>query len=96
MTGYTGLPWSNIIFSEKTLMDIRRRFRNDGATRYAEVEGGLNQMTVSRFERIVRSAEGVDITEFRLFAVKGLPLVTRLPGVRELLTASVSCVLRKR
>jgi SAM-dependent methyltransferase len=96
MTGYTGLPWSNLIFSEKMLMDIRRRFRNDGATRYCEVEGGLNQMTVSKFERIVHSAGLVDVKEFRLFAVKGLPLVTRLPVIRELLTASVCCVLRKR
>ena len=96
MTGYTGIPWSNLIFSESTLMEIRSRFRNDGATRYCEVEGGLNQMTVAKFERIIRSAHGVDVTEFRLFAVKGLPLVTRLPVVRELLTRAVSCVLHKR
>jgi hypothetical protein len=31
-----------------------------------------------------------------MFAVKELPLVTRLPIVRELLTRAVSCVLRKR
>jgi len=96
MTGYTGIPWSNLIFSESALIEIRSRFRNDGATRYCEVEGGLNQMTVAKFERIIRSAHGVDVTEFRLFAVKGLPLVTRLPVVRELLTRAVSCVLHKR
>jgi SAM-dependent methyltransferase len=96
MTGYTGLPWSNLLFSEKTLMEIRSRFRNDGARRYGEVEGGLNQMTVAKFERIIRSAPGVDVTEFRLIAVKGLPLVTHLPVIRELLTAAISCTLRKR
>jgi SAM-dependent methyltransferase len=95
MTGYTGLPWSNLIFSESALMKVRSRFRNDGATRYSEVAGGLNQMTVAKFERIIRSAAGVDVREFRLTAVKNIPLVTRLPILRELLTASVSCVLRK-
>jgi hypothetical protein len=53
-------------------------------------------MTVAKFERIIRSAAGVDVREFRLMAVKGIPLVTRLPILCELLTASVSCVLRKR
>jgi SAM-dependent methyltransferase len=96
MTGYTGLPWSNLIFSERALMRIRSRYRSDGATRYSEVEGGLNQMTVAKFERIMRSAPEVEISELRLFAVKKLPLVTSLPVVRELFTSAVSCTLVKR
>jgi len=95
MSGYTGLPWSNLIFSERALMKIRRTYRSDGATCYREVEGGLNRMTVAKFEKIVRAARGVRPGELLLHSVKGLPLVTRIPVMRELLTGAVSCVLRR-
>lgn len=94
-SGYTGLPWTNLFLRERRVMKIRSRYRNDGAMRYEDVEGGLNRMTVARFERILMEAEGVTVSEFRLFAVKGLPLVTKMPILRELLTSAVSCVLRK-
>lgn len=95
MSGYTGLPWSNLIFSERALMKIRSNYRSDGATCYREVEGGLNRMTVAKFESIVRSARGVHLDELLLHSVRRLPLVTGIPVVRELLTSAVSCVLRK-
>ena len=93
-TGYTGLPWSNIVFSEATLLRVRARYRSDGATRYEDIEGGLNKMSVAKFERII-AATGLPVADYRLWAVKRLPLVTRLPILRELLTAAVSCVLLK-
>ena len=93
-TGYTGLPWSNILFSEETMMRVRAHYRSDGATRYEDIEGGLNKMSVAKFERII-AASGLTVADYRLWAVKRLPLVTRLPVLRELFTAAVSCVLLK-
>ena len=45
----------NILFSEKTVMTVRRHFRNEGAIRYNEIKNGLNQMTVRQFEGLVAS-----------------------------------------
>jgi SAM-dependent methyltransferase len=101
-SGYTRLPlvgarvpWLNLAFSERALLKLRSRFRPDDppATRFAEVSGGLNQMTVARFERILRES-GLDVRERRLFATRGLPLVTRVPILRELLTSAASSVIR--
>jgi SAM-dependent methyltransferase len=95
MVHFTRLPWVNVLFSERSVMRVRSRFRNDGARRYEEVEGGLNQMTLARFEHLVRGS-GMAIDALTFHPVKGLPFVSRIRGVREFLTAAASCVLRKR
>jgi SAM-dependent methyltransferase len=94
MDGFTRLPWVNLLFTEKTVLKVRSRYRSDGARRYEDVEGGLNRMTVARFERLMRGS-GMRIQSLRLFPVKGLPVVSHIPVVRELMTAAASCVLQR-
>jgi SAM-dependent methyltransferase len=86
-------PWLNLLVPEPAMMRLRSRYRSDGASRYEEVTGGLNRMTLAKFERIVGNS-GLVVSELQYFGVKGLPLVTRVPILRELLTSAVSCVLR--
>jgi SAM-dependent methyltransferase len=93
MDGITRLPWVNVLFPETVVMNVRSRFRRDGAQHYEEVEGGLNRMTIRKFEDIL-SHSGMRIEHFRLCPVKGLPLVHKIPYVREFLTGAASCVLR--
>lgn len=90
----TRMPWVNLVFPERDVMAVRALYRDDGARRYEEVEGGLNRMTVARFERLIRGS-GMRVQSLRLFPVKGLPLVTRVPVLRELLTSACSAVLEK-
>jgi hypothetical protein len=75
-------------------MSVRSLYRTDGAQRFVEIEGGLNQMSVAKFERIMRSS-GMRIESLTLWPTKGLPLVTGVPVLRELLTSACSCVLQK-
>jgi SAM-dependent methyltransferase len=91
---FTRLPWVHLCFPERSVLAARARFRDDGATRYEEVEGGLNRMTLARFERLVAQS-GLAVRYRRYEAVKGLPLVDRLPGIRELLVNSVTCTLER-
>jgi hypothetical protein len=96
LDGTTRIPWLNLIFSEKTLMNVRNLYPDgsDGATRFEDVRGGLNKLTVRRFESIIDSAKSFEVEYFRLFGVKGIPLVTKVPVLRELMTSAAACILR--
>ncbi len=85
---FTRVPWVNIWFSESTVMRVRSRFRADGATRYEDVEGGLNRMSLAKFGRLTR-ASGLRLTSLRYIGVKGLDVLTRIPWLRELFTNEI-------
>ena len=89
---FTRVPWVNLLFSERTVMAVRARYRADGARRYEEVESGLNRMTVGRFERLAASA-GLRTERRRYDCVKGIRLLGRAPLLRELFINNVACVL---
>jgi SAM-dependent methyltransferase len=86
-------PWINVFFSDRALLTLRSRFRPDRPQRLEDVEGGLNRMTIRRCKRIIADAD-LHLDRLSLIAVKNLPLVTRLPLIREFLTGAVSCILR--
>jgi len=91
---FTRVPWVNLLFRESTVMRVRARYRSDGATHYEEVESGLNRMTVSRFERIVRDC-GLLPERREYTCIKGIRALQYLPVLRELFINNVACVLRK-
>jgi len=94
MDFFTPVPWVHLLFPERTVMKVRSRFRDDGAERYEEVEGGLNRMTLGRFESLVKRSRFVT-ESLRFTAIRSLPLVSRTPLLREFLTSRVDCILRK-
>ena len=96
LNGTTHLPWLNLIFSERTRMNVRNLYPDgsDGAKRVEDVRGGLNKMTVARFERLVSAVPGFRVDYLLLRGVKGVPLVTKIPVVRELMTSALTCILR--
>jgi len=94
MRYFCKMPWVNLLFSEETVMRVRRRYRDDGATKYGEIESGLNQMSLGKFERIIR-ASGLRIEHSHNTPVSGAGLLARLPVLRELFTNHVSVTLRR-
>jgi SAM-dependent methyltransferase len=66
---FSVFPWAHLIFSETALCRWRADFKTDGARRFHEVAGGLNQMTIARFERIARSA-GLRVVWRRLIPIR--------------------------
>jgi ubiquinone/menaquinone biosynthesis C-methylase UbiE len=93
MNFFCPIPWLQLWFSERTVMAVRSRYRNDGARRYQDVESGLNRMSLRKFERLI-AASGLKTERLRYVGVKGLDFLTRLPLVRELATVVVTGVFR--
>lgn len=92
---FTKVPWVNILFSEKTVMKVRTYFRDDGATKYEEVESGLNKMTVKKFERII-SDNDLEVVYKKYDCAKGINFLGKIPLIRELFINRISCVIAKR
>jgi SAM-dependent methyltransferase len=95
-------PWIHLLFEEETILAVRARYRDDGARRFEDVDGGLNRMTLDRFLELVAASA------FELELFRPIPLSTRFVSgpqfwhplctnewTREYLTSVVLCGLRK-
>ena len=63
---FSVFPWAHLLFSEEALVRWRSDFKEDGARKFSEVAGGLNQMTIRNFEKLLASSA---------FQTKGIELV---------------------
>lgn len=91
---FSVFPWAHLVFTERALIRWRSRFKHDGATRFSEVAGGLNQMTIRRFIRLVKESP-LRCAEFEARPIRQLRwLHNRV--TREFTTATVRCRLEHR
>jgi SAM-dependent methyltransferase len=91
MEKFCPLPWLNILFDEQTVMRARSRYSKDGAMRYVDVAGGLNKMTLAKFEGLIKHS-GVKVFYKRSRAIKGWNFLTKLPLLREFFTTQMSII----
>ena len=88
-------PWSHFVFSENTIMQVRKLYRSDGADTFSQSEGGLNKMTIKRFIKLGEEA-GFRLSSLDLTPIRPLPkFLTTIGGVREFVTSRVSAILSK-
>ncbi|MGH9377250.1 MAG: class I SAM-dependent methyltransferase [Terriglobia bacterium] len=90
---FSVFPWAHVIFSEEALIRWRSDIRNDGATRFGEVAGGLNQMTISKFRRLVRESP-FHLSRLELIPVRKLRFAHNFL-TQEFTTSVVRCKLEK-
>ena len=90
---FSVFPWAHLLFREEALIRWRSDFKTDGATRFHEVAGGLNGMTIRRFAELVQASH-FRLTSLELVPIRKLRLFhNRL--TREFTTAIVRCQLTK-
>ena len=90
----TRIPWPHAWFSESTLMAVRSEYVKDGATRFEDVEGGLNRMTIAKFEALVAESP-FQMERLELLPIRGISWFTRNRITREYLCSAVRARLRK-
>ncbi len=91
---FSVFPWAHLIFTEPALIRWRSDFKTDGATRFSEVAGGLNRMTIARFTALVK-ASPLRLASLETVPIRRLaPLANRF--TREFTTAIVRCTLVPR
>jgi len=88
-------PWTHVLFDEKIVMSVRALYRSDGALRYEDVEGGLNRMTVRRFERMVQTS-GFTVKALECVPIRGMKMWSRNRLGRELFTSVVRAQLMNK
>jgi SAM-dependent methyltransferase len=91
---FSVFPWAHLVFTERALLRWRADFKSDGATRFHEVEGGLNQLTIRRFERLAAAA-GFRVDRFEAVPIRRTGMLANAV-TREFLTAIVRCRLSPR
>jgi SAM-dependent methyltransferase len=94
MAFFCPLPWVQVLFREETILAVRALYRSDGATRFGEVDGGLNQMTVGRLHSLVHNGR-FQVAKFQPVAVRRWSWLVRNAFLREYFTSVVTCMLTK-
>ncbi|HEV7472424.1 MAG TPA: class I SAM-dependent methyltransferase [Pyrinomonadaceae bacterium] len=92
--GFSIFPWAHLVFTENTFMRSYRDGSGDDARRFGEVSGGLNQLTIRRFEKIVAQSD-FEFVSFKAVPIRRLSLISNYL-TREFTTAVVRCKLAPR
>jgi SAM-dependent methyltransferase len=88
---FSVFPWAHLLFTEEALIRWRAGFSDDGARRFRECSGGLNQITIGGFRRLVARGP-FRFAEFDTVPIRGTRLVHNAM-TRELFTSLVRCKL---
>ena len=91
---FSVFPWSHLVFTEQALIRWRADFKHDGATRFSEVAGGLNRLTIAGFEHIV-AASPMKIVALDTVPIRGMAWLKHR-AVREFGSSLVRCTLALR
>ncbi|MBC7428796.1 MAG: methyltransferase domain-containing protein [Bacteriovorax sp.] len=86
-------PWAHLIFTEKALLRWRNQFYNDGATKFNEVAGGLNQLSIAEFVELFNKS-GFVIQDLNCKPIRGQRWLQKILG-REFTTSMVLVRLKK-
>lgn len=91
---FSVFPWAHLVVSEKALLRWRAQFKDDNAKRFDEIAGGLNQMTIRKFEELVGESS-LEFKEFRTTPINAMRLF-HCKATGEFSTSLIFARLQKR
>jgi SAM-dependent methyltransferase len=91
---FSVFPWAHLLFNEDALIRWRSDFKSDGASKFSEVAGGLNRMTIGKFEQLVGDSP-CRIEWLDTIPIKGIRFLKH-KAFREMGSAIVRCKLVPR
>ncbi|MGO9649147.1 MAG: class I SAM-dependent methyltransferase [Terriglobales bacterium] len=90
---FSMFPWAHLLLSESALVGWYNQIKNKSISRFEDVSGGLNRMTITRCEALVRAGN------FREALITPVPIrkLRRFHNAltREFTTAVIKCRLTK-
>ena len=89
--GFSIFPWAHLLFTESVMMRWHREESGQAAYHFHEINGGLNQLTVRAFEKIVAKSD-FEFESMKAVPIRKLRLVANRV-TREFTTAVVKCKL---
>ncbi len=89
----TKVPWVHKFYSERSLIKIRKIYRDDDATTWRNIPGGMNCFSLRRFEKLFKDSN-FEIEYMKLDTVKDLPLAA-IPVLREYFVNHFNIILRR-
>lgn len=88
------IPWGHLIFGFETVRDVRNKFYPGISTARSWEEFGLNRLTERRYRQAVGRLGFID-EDYSAVTSKGLPVVGRIPILRNLFILEVRHIGRK-
>ncbi len=84
-------PWVHLLFSERTLMRCHSVYHREDTLfeRYADLDGGLNQMTIAKFRRLLSGNPRLVIEQFEVLPLYWATLFANIPVINEFIAAAV-------
>jgi SAM-dependent methyltransferase len=100
LTHMTKVPWAHLFIPEAVVLRERRRYRPDeDPSRYEEVKGGLNRMTLAKFRAVMEKSglepQYLELNRNDRAIAKALDILTHIPGLKEYFTFSVHSIWTK-
>jgi SAM-dependent methyltransferase len=90
---FSAFPWAHLLLHESALVGWYNKIKNQAISSVEEVSGGLNRMTIAKFEELVRASN------FREASITPVPIrklrLFHNAFTREFTTAVVKCQLTK-
>ena len=96
----TRFPWAHLIFPENVMLAERSRLTGENITKYADISGGLNQMTLKKFRAILAESDYLpiflktNVSSNRV--VKFFNILKHIPFCEEYFTVNLYTVLQKQ